>query len=272
MRQELYPNKQAPQISTRERTMTLSAIVIGLNLKEIAFTLKSFSGTRGYIDEIIVVHSCQNFDVKEVLDNTLDYPIIRAFETERLGICAAFNYGLNMSTSEHVVYVNSGDELIIEGLISATQMLSTCPAVISSAVSIYSPTLNSSTLWTGLDSKSRITQIHQQGTIYKKSLHEIHGTYSSLFKCAMDTAFFDSVLSSKTNYRILYNPSPVVKFYTGGISYANKHLTVLEYSLIRTLGSKSPIRNFFLSLPLLSIKLLALKIKKLVNLLPTLSN
>ena len=241
--------------------MTLSAIVIGTNPKEINFTLKSFSGTRSYIDEIIVVHSCQGFIANEILDNNIDYPIIRAFETERLGICAAFNYGLRMSNSKYLIYINSGDELILEGLISAFKKLSTSPSVISSAVSIYSPTLNSTTLWTGLNAQSRIIQIHQQGTIYEKSLHEAHGTYSSLFKCAMDTAFFDSVLSSKSNYRILHNPIPVVRFYTGGTSYINKHITVLEYSLIKILKSKSPLRTFFLSLPILSIKLIVLKIR-----------
>ena len=142
-------------------------------------------------------------------------------------------------------------------------MLTKSPSVVSSAVSIYSPITNSTSLWTGLDSKSRIVQIHQQGTIYKKSLHEIHGTYSSLFKCAMDTAFFCSVLSSNLNHRILHNPVPVVKFHTGGVSYINKHQTVLEYSLIRILESKSPIRTFFLSIPLLSMKLIAIKIKNL---------
>ena len=246
--------------------MTLSAIIIGINSDEINFTLKSFHGARRYIDEIVIVHSCQNLKLDNLFRNILDYPTIHSFRTERLGICAAFNHGLQMSTSEYIVYINSGDELILEGLISATKMLSTSPSVVSSAVSIYSPTTNSISLWTGLDSKSRIVQIHQQGTIYKKSLHNIHGTYSSLFKCAMDTAFFDSVLSSKANYRISYNANPVARFHTGGISYTNKHQTVLEYSLIRILKSQSPVQAFFVSLPLLSAKLIVLKIKQLIYL------
>ena len=240
--------------------MSLSAIVIGIDSDEINFTLKSFCGTRGYIDEIIVVHSCQSFELNRLLEDTLYYPAIHSFRTERLGICAAFNHGLQMSTSEYIVYVNSGDELIPDGLISAAKMLSTSPSVVSSAVSIYSPTTKTISLWTGLDSKGRIVQIHQQGTIYKKSLHDIHGTYSSLFKCAMDTAFFESILSSKINCTIVYNANPVVKFHEGGTSYINKHQTVLEYSFIKILKSKSPVRDFFASLPLLSSKLIALKI------------
>ena len=243
--------------------MTLSAIIIGIDPKEIYFTLKSFSGTREYIDEIIIVHSSKEFNLEDLFSNNPNYPEIRLFRTEKYGICAAFNHGLHKARSEYLVYVNSGDELILKGLISAAQMLTKSPSVVSSAVSIYSPITNSTSLWTGLDSKSRIVQIHQQGTIYKKSLHEIHGTYSSLFKCAMDTAFFCSVLSSNLNHRILHNPVPVVKFHTGGVSYINKHQTVLEYSLIRILESKSPIRTFFLSIPLLSMKLIAIKIKNL---------
>ena len=243
--------------------MALSAIIIGINPDEINFTLESFAGTKKYIDEIIVVHSCQNFKLEEHYINTPNYPIIRGVYTERLGICAAFNHGLRMSESEYVVYVNSGDELILEGLVSATQMLSTSPSVIASAVKICTPTSNLSTLWTGLDPKCRIVQIHQQGTIYKKSLHDIHGTYSTLFKCAMDTAFFGSILSSKANYHIAYNPAPVVKFYTGGKSYINKHQTALEHSLINILKSESPVRTFFLTLPLLLLKLGALKIRHL---------
>ena len=91
---------------------------------------------------------------------------------------SAFNHGLRMSETEYVVYVNSGDELILEGLVSATQMLS-LPSVIASAVKICTPTSNLSTLWTGLDPKCRIVQIHQQGTIYK-SHYDIHGTYSTI--------------------------------------------------------------------------------------------
>ena len=244
--------------------MTLSAIIIGIDANDINFTLKSFSGSAGSIDEIIIVHSCQEFKPNELFSNTIDYPTIRTFYTEKQGICAAFNHGMNMSNSEYIVYVNSGDELILEGLISAKEMLSRSPSIVASAVLIYTQATNSTDLWTGLDSKSRIVQIHQQGTIYKKSLHEIHGTYSSLFKCAMDTAFFDSILASKINHKVIYNPSPVVRFHLGGISYVNKHRTVLEYSLIKILKSNSPTRTFFLSLPLLCIKLLALKIKHLI--------
>ena len=148
--------------------MTLSAIIIGIEPEEINFTLKSFSGTRNYIDEIIIVHSCQEFNLENIFSNNDNYPKIRLLRTEKLGICAAFNHGLHKATSEYIVYVNSGDELILKGLISATNMLAKSPSVVSSAVSIYSPITDSTSLWTGLDSKSQIIQIHRQGTIYKK--------------------------------------------------------------------------------------------------------
>ena len=76
----------------------------------------------------------------------------------------------------------------------------------------------------------------------------------------MDTAFFESILSSKINRTIVYNANPVVKFHEGGTSYVNKHQTVLEYSFIKILKSKSPVRDFFASLPLISSKLIAIKI------------
>ena len=245
--------------------MSLSAIVIGIVPNEIDFTLKSFEGAGKYIDEIIVVHSCQEPKVDFKKTNGKNYPNVKIYRTKKLGICAAFNFGLSKASSEYVVFVNSGDELILEGLISAKSLLATSPDVISSAVSIYSPTTNTSIMWTGLDPKGRIGQIHQQGSVYRKSLHEIHGTYSSLFKCAMDTAFFSAVMSSKAKHKIVYNPKPVVKFFTGGTSFINKHQTVLEYALIKTIKSKKPIQTFLISLPILTLKLIVLKIKQFLN-------
>ena len=245
--------------------MTITAIIIGINPEEILFTLKSFAETDKYIDEIVIVNSGKYFEINSSEYSNHGYPSIQIFDTERVGICAAFNHGIMMSKSEYIVYVNSGDELIMEGLISATRLISASIDVVASAVNIYSPTSDTYITWTGLDPKSRISQIHQQGTIYKKSLHATHGTYSSLYKCAMDTAFFESVRSSKANHEIAYNPIPVVKFYTGGISTKRKNQTVIEYSLIKILGSTSPTKALLRDLPMLFLKLFALKVKNIFS-------
>ena len=238
--------------------MLISAIVVGVDLNEIVTTLKSFSSAEDYVSEIVVIDSSEVASVSNYhyIREILKIPV-KIFFASRDGICAAFNRGIEFASGDYIMFVNSGDSLLLDGLKSACLRLNPSVSIVASPVEIYSSEGQFIRIWTGLDKRNHIVQIHQQGCIYKKSLHVTFGSFASLFSCAMDTSFFAPILKRPNEYMIVYNDKPVVRFFLGGVSSVQAIRTMLEYFVISSLSSRRPVFFFLTRLPFFLVRLLA---------------
>lgn len=220
---------------------SLSLIVIGIQADEICFTLSSLISASHRVREVIVVNSSPNlYESSHFASLVTSLKSLHVYDLPPSSIVHAFNYAISKCSSTHVCFINSGDSCIPDGFLSACDLLDSSNAdLIASAVVVDHGA--SSSVFTGLDGRGRLRQVHQQGAIYRKSLHLEHGTYSSLFACAMDTAFFSSVLRVPGKYKVLFNSEPVARFYSGGVSTLRKSRTFFEYYSILFLSSGKPL-------------------------------
>ena len=234
----------------------LSLIVIGLNADEICLTLKSLVPVSERIAEILVIDSSTDLAFSPAFQQLSPlFSNLSLHYSKPQGVVHAFNVGLDLSSFEFVCYINSGDSCLPLGFNSALDMLfETQPDLVISPVVVDHGAYQS--IFRGIDRKGNIVQVHQQGTIYRKSLHLTHGTYSSIFDCAMDTAFFASVLRSRSDYQFSINSEPAALFRSGGISSQKKYRTIFEFYFISALSSRAPFLFLLSSLPMMTLKIL----------------
>ena len=118
------------QISPLQQ-ISVSAICIGIDAKEINETLGSLEVVGHHLTEMIVIDSTNGNEVEiperlaSIKKHIKQYPAI--------GISNAFNTGVQEAKSEYLVFYNGGDTCVEEGFLRSMEMISTM-AIINSAI------------------------------------------------------------------------------------------------------------------------------------------
>ena len=196
--------------------MKISIITISYNNVEgLKRTVKSVLNQSRYDSiEYLIIDGGSNDGTREFLSK-LPKNVKWISEVDR-GISHAFNKGINLSSGDAILCLNSGDSFINNNVIEkvlkdwADDAVDILSYRVKVTDGVYIPAIANENLV-----YSSCTESHQ-GTFVKKDIYNLVGGYSEEFKIRMDYHFF--ARCRKANVSFKYINEDIVEYEPGGTS------------------------------------------------------
>jgi len=199
--------------------LKFSIITINLNNKSgLENTIKSVIGQDHKNFEFIVVDGASTDGSVDVIEKNKTN-IEKTISEKDSGIYNAMNKGIKASKGEYLLFLNSGDYLVNEKVLSqAEPLLDGVEVVGGNMIKLVEGKEHLA------ESPEKITlewfldvSLHHQATFVKRSLFEKHGLYNEEYKLGGDYEFFvRTLLKENSTYKNI--PLTVCYFPTDGIS------------------------------------------------------
>jgi glycosyltransferase involved in cell wall biosynthesis len=207
------------------------------NFRDLELTLSSIID---YIDlfELIIVDSSSYFPVNFGLRDLLNSYSVW---TKPEGVYSAINFGIKLCRTEFVMTLNSGDVAVNQffgkNVIKYLYSDRFVPDVIVGSQNVvygglsYKEVPDLYTIWP------------HQSVIYRRSLHDKYGFFSTDFRVISDQLFFESIKADE-NLCILFEPDSLTIFDVTGISSQMSLENLLEYRLLNKIRGKSNLKLY----------------------------
>lgn len=191
------------------------------NFDELVDTLKSVEGLPNI--EVIVINGGQCLKTRNFLAS---YPCIAINEPDK-GIADAFNKGIKHSSGEAIVFLNSGDVLIVSDYYSRAQKifdLDNNVGYIHSDIVFNDSQVGEILFRQKFRNIGAGMPFFHQSLIIKKNIFSEVGLFDLSYKYAMDYDFMVRIFS----YKGIYIPKATVKMDGGGISIDKEEESIKE--------------------------------------------
>ena len=217
--------------------MLISIITICKNAKSsIGRTIESVAAQSFDDYEYVIIDGGSTDGTIDIIRNNLSHISHYVSEPDR-GISEAFNKGIDHSTGDYILFLNSGDYFVDE------HVLEKAAAVIcekGTDVVTFSVTGLLSDKWPSSESEAHIqwreSLIPHQGTFVKRSLFERIGNFDDRFRIRMDYDFFKRAYYADATFSC---STMVITWYdANGISSTNRSMMEKEGLAIRLLYDK----------------------------------
>ena len=191
------------------------------NFNELLDTLKSIEGLPNI--EIVVINGGQCAKTRNFLEN---YPCFAINEPDR-GIADAFNKGIQLSSGEAIVFLNSGDVLIVPDYYEKAQQLldsNNDIAYVHSDIVFNDSQVGELLFRPKFRNIGAGIPFFHQSLIIKKYVFNEIGLFDLSYKYAMDYDFMVRILG----YEGVYIPAATVKMDGDGISINREAESISE--------------------------------------------
>jgi glycosyltransferase involved in cell wall biosynthesis len=211
-----------------KNTIKISIITINLNNKSgLKNTIESVINQDYENIEFLIIDGNSNDGSTEIIKNYLE-KIYYAVSESDSGIYNAMNKGIHKSSGDFLLFLNSGDILFDNNVISKVANLILpedeiiAGNLVENHIKKYKTRVNDSKITPELFLESGLTH---QSTFVKKVLFDKYGYYNEQLYISSDLEFFVNVLLTKnTNYRMIN--VPICIFDMNGIGTDEKTMPI----------------------------------------------
>jgi glycosyltransferase involved in cell wall biosynthesis len=235
--------------------ITIDIVTICKNSKTtIQRLLDSISLNRPFFENFIVIDGCSNDGTLDILKNNSN--IIDKLVSEKdEGISDAFNKGINLSTSDFILLLNSDDYLYNDNLKNLKLNLLAEDEFVSTTL-VMNNGVQELLFKSNIRNIKKYTSVYHPGLLVSKTAYFKYGRYDNSFKIGMDYDFIVRSFISGARFRVV--DIKLVVFADGGISNKNYINGILD-------GYR--VRNKYFNVIFPSYELIKLSIKLFSSLL-----
>ena len=228
----------------------LSIITICFNnLQEVINTCKSVDEQTTLPFEHLIINGSTNKEIEDYFSSVQKNPYRKIFSEKDDGIADAFNKGIEKSSGDLILLLNSGDCLYDKNVVEIVLQKFDEDKKLMWLHGKYR--LNRSGLWVTLGKPFEEKKLYRgmrslsHQTMYvKRELYEKYGLYDPSYKIAMDFDFVARIRKEK----FLFIPEILATGVPGGISSSQYDLSLKESTIVvrKYLGStwKNKLWNF----------------------------
>lgn len=226
-------------------SISVDVITICLNSeKTIERTILSIIPERKYINNYIIVDGGSKDSTIGIINKYKDYIDVVISEVDA-GISDAFNKGINKSTSDFILLLNSDDYLEKNSLKDVINSISKDDEIVCTNMLCHRNEYFLGVFRSRPKLINKFNSMLHPGALINKKIYESIGMYSNQYKIGMDYDFYCRCYLNKVEFKIVN--LPLVNFTAGGVSNKNKFYNAKESFKIRR-------RHFNAILPLTEIK------------------